>query len=210
MADFSVEVFDWNQLEQSKSLGKGIIDLRGIEPFEASEQTITLSSEKHGVKGYITIQLLFQPEIIVKSRKATSTFSTAGRAMTHIGSLPLDAGKGVVRGIGSVFKREFGGSRDKLDTFPAVPGAAAGQASHPVEEHSMVSGDTTGANAAAFPSLSRTPSSSGPPSEPGTLRVTMMSAKDLSTPEAKPYAVLRVGDKEFKTKHSNKTSSPEW
>lgn len=208
MADFSIEVFDWNQLEQSKSLGKGIINLRGIEPFEASEQTIALSSEKHGVKGYVTIRLLFQPEIIAKSRKATSTFSTAGRAMTQIGSLPLGAGKGVVRGIGNVFKRDFGGSHDKLDTFPAVPEAAAGQASHLVEEHS--GGNTTGANAAAFPSLSRTPSSSGPPSEPGTLRVTMMSAKDLSTPDAKPYAVLRVGDKEFKTKHGNKTSSPEW
>ncbi|OJA07635.1 hypothetical protein AZE42_01107 [Rhizopogon vesiculosus] len=209
VADFAVEVFDWNQLEQSKSLGRGAVNLRDIEPFEASEQTITLSLEKHGAKGQIAVRLVFQPEIIAKSRKATSTFSTAGRAMTQIGSLPLGAGKGVVRGIGSVFKRDFGGSHEKLDP-QAVPEAAAGQASHPVEEHSIVGGDTIGANAATFPSLSRTPSSSGPPSEPGTLRVTMMSAKDLSTPEAKPYAVIRVGDKETKTKHANKTSSPEW
>lgn len=130
--------------------------------------------------------------------------------MTQIGSLPFGAGKGVVRGIGSVFKREFGGSHEKLDVSQAVPEAAAGQASHPVEEHSIVGGDTAFANAAAFPSLSRTPSSSGPPSEPGTLRVTMMSAKDLSMAEARPYAVIRVGDKESKTKHSSKTSSPEW
>jgi len=210
VADFSIEVFDWNQLEQSKSLGRGTINLHDIEPFEASEQAIQLSSEKHGAKGQVTVRLTFQPEIIAKSRKATSTFSSAGRAMTQIGSLPFGAGKGVVRGFGNVFKKESGGSHEKLDTSHAVPEVAAGQASHPVGEHSIIGGDTAIANTAAFPSLSRTSSSLGPPSEPGTLRVTMISAKDLSTAEVKPYAVIRVGDKETKTKHSNKTSSPEW
>ncbi|KAG0700683.1 C2 domain-containing protein [Suillus ampliporus] len=208
-ANFSVEVFDWNQLEQSKSLGRGTINLRDIEPFTASEQMIELSSEKHGAKGQVAIRLLFRPEIIVKSRKATSTFSSAGRAMTHIGSLPFGAGKGVVRGIGSVFKKDFGGSHEKLDPFHAAPEAAAGQASHPIGEQ-IAGDDTSHATPTAFPSLSRTPSASGPPSEPGTLRVTIMSAKDVSMAETKPYAVIRVGDKEFKTKHGNKTSAPEW
>ncbi|KAG2155499.1 C2 domain-containing protein [Suillus clintonianus] len=206
-AEFSVEVFDWNQLEQSKSLGRGTINLRDIEPFEAAEQVIELSSEKHGAKGHVAIRLIFQPEIIAKSRKATSTFSSAGRAMTQIGSLPFGAGKGVVRGIGNVFKRDFGGSHEKLDVPHAVPEVAAGQASRPIGEQTAGE-DTT--PAPVFPSLSRTPSASGPPSEPGTLRVTMMSAKDVSMAETKPYAVIRVGDKEFKTKHGNKTSSPEW
>ncbi|KAG1757254.1 C2 domain-containing protein [Suillus lakei] len=208
-ADFSVEVFDWNQVEQSKSLGRGTINLRDIEPFEAAEQMIELSSEKHGAKGHVTIRLIFQPEIIAKSRKATSTFSSAGRAMTQIGSLPFGAGKGVVRGIGNVFKRDFGGSHEKLEVPHAVPEAAAGQASRPIGEHTA-NEYTTAPTASAFPSLSRTPSLSGPPSEPGTLRVTMISAKDVSMAETKPYAVIRVGDKEFKTKHGNKTSSPEW
>lgn len=211
-ADFSVEVFDWNQLEQSKSLGHGTINLRDIEPFEVAEQIIELSLEKHGAKGQVAIRLLFQPEIIVKSRKATSTltFSSAGRAVTQIGSIPFGAGKGVVRGIGHVFKRDFGDSREKLDVPHAIPEVPAGQASRPIGEHDTADGDTNAATASNFPSLSRTPSLSGPPSEPGTLKVTMISAKDVSMADTKPYAVLRVGDKEFKTKHGNKTSSPEW
>lgn len=129
--------------------------------------------------------------------------------MTQIGSLPFGAGKGVVRGIGNVFKRDFGGSHEKLDVPNATPEAAAGQASRPIGEYTA-NDDTNATTAAAFPSSSRTPSLSGPPSEPGTLRVTMMNAKDVSTAETKPYAVIRVGDKEFKTKHGNKTSAPEW
>lgn len=209
LADFSVEVFDWNQLEQSKSLGRGTINLRDIEPFEATEQMIELSSEKHGAKGRVAIRLIFQPEIIAKSRKTTSTFSSAGRAMTHIGSLPFGAGKGVVRGIGNVFKRDFGGSHEKLDVPHTIPEAATGQASRPIGEHTADE-DINAATSSAFPSLNRTPSLSGPPSEPGTLRVTMMSAKDVSMTDTKPYALIRVGDKEFKTKHGIKTSSPEW
>jgi hypothetical protein len=166
---------------------------------------LQLSSEKHGAKGQVAVRVVFQPEIIAKSRKATSTFSTAGRAMTQIGSLPLGAGKGVIHGLGSVFRKS---SHEKLGTSQVVPEAATGQASHPVGN--TVGGETIVANTAAFPSLSRTPSSSGPPSEPGTLRVTMISAKDLSMTDAKPYVVIRVGDKEIKTKHGNKTSSPEW
>jgi hypothetical protein len=129
--------------------------------------------------------------------------------MTQIGSLPFGAGKGVVRGIGNVFKRDFGGSHEKLDVSHNTPETAAGQASRPIGEYTA-DDDTNAATAAAFPSLSRTPSLSGPPSEPGTLRVTMMSAKDVSMADTKPYTVIRVGDKEFKTKHGNKTSSPEW
>ncbi|KAG0694141.1 hypothetical protein DFH29DRAFT_1035258 [Suillus ampliporus] len=92
-ADFSVEVLDWNQLEQSQSLGCGTTNLRNIEPPEAAEHIIKLSSEKHGTKGQVTILLIFQQEITAKSRKATSTFSSAGRATTQIESLPFGAGK---------------------------------------------------------------------------------------------------------------------
>ncbi|TEB05179.1 hypothetical protein FA13DRAFT_1580256, partial [Coprinellus micaceus] len=44
----------------------------------------------------------------------------------------------------------------------------------------------------------------------GTLTVTVVGAKDLASPDWKPYATLRVGDKEQKTKHTGKTSTPEW
>jgi hypothetical protein len=38
-----------------------------------------------------------------------------------------------------------------------------------------------------------------------------MDAKDLiGGQDVKPYAVVRVGEKEFKTKHAGKTVAPEW
>ncbi|CCM00331.1 uncharacterized protein FIBRA_02361 [Fibroporia radiculosa] len=46
--------------------------------------------------------------------------------------------------------------------------------------------------------------------EPGALRVVIMDAKDMSTGDVKPYVIVRVGDKEYKTKHSHKTATPEW
>ena len=207
-ADFTVEVFDWNQIEQAKSLGVGRINLADLEPFQGTPQVIPLS-DKHGQKGEIHIRLLFQPSIIAKSRKNTSTFSAAGRAMTQIGSIPVGAGKGVVHGIGGIFSRDFAKHNhsnkevDKSDEAPAPP---PGQASQPVH-----GGTTLGADGPIHPSANENRTASGPPQQPGTLRVTLLDAKDLSTDDdVKPYAVLRVGEKEHKTKHSQKTSSPEW
>jgi Ca2+-dependent lipid-binding protein len=62
---------------------------------------------------------------------------------------------------------------------------------------------------ASFPSLDEY---NGAPAshEPGTLRVTVLDASDLPHHDAKPYATVRVGDKEYKTKHTGKTSTPIW
>jgi len=41
--------------------------------------------------------------------------------------------------------------------------------------------------------------------------VSVLDAKDLiGGQDVKPYAVVRVGEKEFKTKHAGKTVAPEW
>ncbi|TFK30388.1 transmembrane protein [Coprinopsis marcescibilis] len=200
-ADFQLEVFDWNQIEQAKSLGIGRIDLASLEPFEASELSVPLSSQKHGEKGYIRIRLVFQPGIIAKQRKNTSTFTSAGRAMTQIGGLPVTAGKGVFHGVTGVFKRSGDKDRNELDV--ALADVPAGQASRPILGPAAAVG--TAGGLAAFPT-SDAPSSN----EPGTLRVTVIDAKDLSQSEIKPYVVLRVGDKEHKTKHTSRTAAPEW
>lgn len=197
-AELSVEIFDWNQIEQAKSLGTAKIEIEDIEPFQATERTLNLVSTKHGEKGQIRVRLVFQSEIIAKSRKNTSTFSTAGRAMTQIGGLPVTAGKGVLHGVTGVFKR---GDREQ-ETTPEIP-TASGQASQPVGLS-----DNLDARGAAFPTSNNT--MDGAPSEPGTLRVTILDAKDLSSHDSKPYATIRIGDKEFKTKHVGKTATPEW
>ncbi|KXN83626.1 hypothetical protein AN958_01192 [Leucoagaricus sp. SymC.cos] len=202
-ADLSVEVFDWNQIEQAKSLGTASIDLSNIEPFTSTERVLPLTHTKHGTHGQIRIRLLFHPEILAKSRQKTSTFSTAGRAVTQIGALPVTAGKGVFAGVTSVFKR---GDKDH-DDVPPVPDLPSGQASHPV---GAVGG--MGTQAEAFPQNTQNLSVDGSTAaQPGSLRVTVMDAKDIAPHETKAYVTLRVGDKESKTKHTpHKTALPEW
>lgn len=206
-ADFQIEVFDWNQIEQAKSLGSAKIELADLEPFNGVEREISLSHNKHGDKGRVSVRLMFQPEIIVKSRKNTSTFSTAGRAMTQIGHLPVGAGKGVLHGVTGVFRRGNGSDSedDKVSVkdFSTMP--AAGQASMPLNGN----GTSLSAAAAGFATSNGNASTTALAAEPGTLRVTVLDAKDLSTADVKPFVTVRIGDKEQKTKHV-KSATPEW
>jgi hypothetical protein len=156
--------------------------------------------------------MVFQPGIIMKSRKSTSTFSTAGRTMTAIGSAPISAGKGVLQGVAGVFKRGkdsedehnfFGlglGSSSASESKAVAPNIPGTQISQPVgegEQLPVVAASETNGHSA--------------PQEPGVLRVSILEAKDLTGgPDVKPYAVVRLGEKEFKTKHAGKTVAPEW
>lgn len=158
------------------------------------------------------IRLLFQPEIIAKTRKNTSTFSTAGRAMTQLGGMPVHAGKGVFHGVTGVahgmtgvLKKGFGGD-DTVNTVTAVEDGPSGQASHPIGQS-----DAMRNGGPAFP-VSQSAESAPPTAsqESGTLRVTVLDGKDLSTSDCKPYAIIRLGDKEVKTKPTGRTATPEW
>lgn len=222
-SDFWIELFDWNQIEQAKSLGKARIDLEQLEPFESVEQIVHLSSPKHGDKGTVRVRLLFSPEIILKERKNTSTFNTAGRAATQIGHIPMSAGRGVVQGVTGVFRRGKGtnsnaseseedGERtpatatlDKTPTISRFLGKKPSMASiH--EMPSIRAGTATVGNG----SLGADQNTDGSSLEPSAVRVSVLSCKDLSQSDVKPYATVRVGDKEYKTKHGQKTSCPEW
>lgn len=117
--------------------------------------------------------------------------------MTQIGALPVSAGRGVLHNVAGVFKR---GDRDH-EHHPADT-AISGQASQPVGLS-----DTLEAKSAFPPSPVENHAST---TDPGSLRVTVLGAKDLSTSDSKSYVTIRVGDKEFKTKHTSKTATPEW
>ncbi|KZT44501.1 tricalbin [Sistotremastrum suecicum HHB10207 ss-3] len=206
--NLSLEVFDWNQIEQSKSLGTADIKIDDLEPFHGVQRTLQLMHAKHGTKGEIQLRLNFQPEIIARSRKNTSTFSTAGRAMTQLGALPYGGAKGVVTGVGSaghkvtgLFKRDFA-APEAIDEVQEAP---TGQISQAVD---------SGSAPTPFPTRNEAMSSSASVQpEPGTLKVTVLGAKDLAGAaggDVKPYVVLKLGDKEHKTKHTSRTASPEW
>ena len=203
-------MFDWNQIDQAKSLGTAKIDLEDIEPLTAIERILALSSEKRGSKGQIKISMVFQPGIIMKSRKSTSTFSAAGRTMTAIGGAPISAGKGVLQGVAGVFKRGKDGEDDHNFFGFGSPSASEPKAVAPNVPGTQVSQPVGEGEGFAVSAASDTNGHSAP-QEPGILRVSILEAKDLTGgPDVKPYAVVRLGEKEFKTKHTGKTVAPEW
>ena len=173
------------------------------------ERTIPLSHDKHGDKGWIRVHLNFQPEIIVKSRAKTSTFSNASRATTQVGALPLHAGKGVFPGVTHSFGR--GGNHSSDDgSIVDVAEMTSGQASQPVGANSIGVGE----NVFTAPGQGITGAGghgNGHLAEPGILKVTVLEAKDYNPggDSLKPYVILRLGDKEHKTSHRHKSTSSE-
>lgn len=217
---FEVELLDWNQIEQAKSLGAGIVDIEALEPFEQKTVNVPLSTAKRGVKGEVQIRLVFKPSIIVKTRKNTSTFSSAGRAMTQVGGIPLGAGRGLVQGVGFAGKTMKGifGRGDKDDEPKAsleVPDASTARILPDIPTTGPV--DYTQAavtmTATAVPAAIATQEDQGGVHEYGMLKVTVLAAKDLAVApgdSVKPYVSVKVGEKELKTKHAGKTTTPEW
>ena len=201
---------------------------RSIEPFGACNQFVTLSTSKHGEQGRIQLNLLFQPAIIVKTRKNTSTFTSAGRTMTQLGSLPIAAGKGVL----GVFKhKDKDHEHESLhDSIAAGKGVLHGIFKHKDHDHESLQDGRVSTSTALLsspaPALQEAPVNNvlepglaafptkayidTPPgcNEPGMLQVVAASA--VLSDDSKAYVVLRVGDKEVKTKHSAKTTHPEW
>ncbi|GAA5987383.1 hypothetical protein JCM10908_001933 [Rhodotorula pacifica] len=97
-AEFLVEVHDWDRVGSSDKLGRALIDLDdGLEPFQAIERVIPLRDFRDSSKpaGEIRIRMVFTPQFMHRSRKATSTFSNVGRVGTAIGG-------GVVGGVANV------------------------------------------------------------------------------------------------------------
>jgi len=155
--------------------------------------------------------MIFKPQILIKTRKNTSTIAATGRAITQ---LPGGAAKGVL----GLFK----GKRPDDGGFAALAAEAeaeraqtgsVGQASRPADS----ANDPFTAGYKAFPSSENVTNGTGNGNgnlansvDPGTLRVQVVDAKDLTASDYKPYVVLRLGAKECKTKHTSKTSTPEW
>jgi Ca2+-dependent lipid-binding protein len=232
-AEMILEVYDWNQIGQDESIGKAPIDLAALEPFHPIQINVPLENRKHGQKGFVTIRMIFTPQIIAKSRKSTSTFSTAGRAVTQVGNAPVAVGKGVIGGVGVAgkgvaggvgavgkgVKGLFGGRKGSdadaslLASAPVIQEPPSTQITEPIAgapatASSHATGYTLDNSSQTFP---KTPTS-GNPME-GVLRVTVQSGKDLADSDGdqvRPYVMLSMGGKKFETKHLSKTNNAEW
>ncbi|CED82008.1 Ca2-dependent lipid-binding protein CLB1/vesicle protein vp115/Granuphilin A, contains C2 domain [Phaffia rhodozyma] len=218
---FEVEIFDWNQLEQAKSLGKGLIDLAVIEPFEALEATIPISTVKHGEQGSIRIRLVFQPAVIARARKNTSTFSTAGRAVQNVGHAPVaivgGVGKTAFKGVGLVGHgvgsvggfagRKIGLVKKKTDNGSEMLVEVPVDDASDIQDgpRRFTSETVEGTSPVTYSTDFASQNGQG---REGSLSVTVLSAKDLAE-EVKAEVSLSVGGKTQKTRH-HKSVSPEW
>ncbi|WVW80773.1 hypothetical protein I302_102759 [Kwoniella bestiolae CBS 10118] len=213
-AKFRFEINDWDRVGSATPIGNGFVDLAALEPFESSDLTLPVISDKHGEKGTLSIRVMFQPEIIARTRQKTSTFSQAGRVVTTIGGVPLGVGKGVVHGGGAVIggKKDKNGKEVLVEQPESADGAGAGF-DIPAGQVSEPSGQgldgTVSGGGVPGPKSTTLPIGEGQgPSEPGTLGITVIGAKDLKA-GTKPYVQLRLGGKTHKTDHV-KSSTPEW
>ncbi|EJT98006.1 tricalbin [Dacryopinax primogenitus] len=235
-AQFSLEVFDWNQIENDRTLGEGAVDITSLEPFVASEVSIPIADDKHGNSGEIKIRLLFTPQIIARQRQPTSTFGDVGRAMTRVGTMPLAGGRAIVTGVGQGVTEIAGiaggvvgvgsGIGHGISDVGSGIGAGVSKAtnifrrkdkdnSNVITEEEVAPASAVPASMAAAPVLAsvlagREAVGMDGPSQTGYLRVRIVSAKGLAGSDSlKPEVHLRVAEKEFKTKHA-KGTSPEW
>src|SRR5262249_47732304 len=99
-ADLRFEIFDWNQIQQSKPLGGGAIPLGGenVRSFTATQKEVPVTGVPHA-SGTIQLLLLWQPEFL--SRKKTGTMLSLGGATRMITAAPgavLGGTKAVVGG----------------------------------------------------------------------------------------------------------------
>ncbi len=211
---------DWDQVGKDESLGKAAINLADLEPFHSTERILSLQQPK-GTKGTVTIRVVFKPGFVARTRKTnTSTFSVAGRAVTQVGGLPFNVIKGTAQGVGTVGSKTFGLLRkNKITEDNETPLASGAVPDPPSTQISQPADMTDALKASGETSLPIVDSSvplakATPPTEPGTLKVTVASAKDLIGASVgdsvKPYVVLKIGKRECQTKHTGKTVTPEW
>ena len=142
-AEFGVEVYDWDRVGEflfpstlpgpkltarcrcagtPDKLGRALINVdEGIEPFQAVERVVPLRDFRDASKpaGEIRIRMVFTPQYLHRSRKATSTFSAAGRIGSTLGGGVVNVGGGVLQAgefvgkagvgaVGTVGKAGFG------------------------------------------------------------------------------------------------------
>lgn len=127
--------------------------------------------------------------------------------MTQFGHLPLGAGRGVAHGVTGIFRRDHAKNGTISELEEAVPPSPTIPV---VDKRSMTSVRSKPSLPHLGPQGEGVVANGGGLPEPGMLKVTVVSGKELVSNDIKPYVVVRVGEKEYKTKHMHKTANPEW
>lgn len=114
--NFQVDVYDWDIGGSSDFLGKAIINLDILEPFQKQEIVLGLD----GKSGTIRLSMLFKPDYVTRSRQGSSTFSgtfstpgkIVGAPVKGVGKGAVFVGGGMAKGA-SFLGRGFKGKKNK-------------------------------------------------------------------------------------------------
>ncbi|WEW58994.1 Tricalbin-2 [Emydomyces testavorans] len=123
VADFKVDVYDWDFGEKADFLGGASIALDALEPFRSQEVSLPLD----GKSGAIRLKLLFKPDYIMRSRQGSSTFSGTFATPGKIVGAPVKTvgmiGGGVVKGASFLKQGLLRGRHSSKDDSDASSGA---------------------------------------------------------------------------------------
>ncbi|KAI9599079.1 C2 domain-containing protein [Syncephalis fuscata] len=101
--DLRVEIFDWNQVNQDKRLGTGVVDLTQLEPGMGLPQQVQLNN---GTAGIVNLQLLFRPTFISKmTHRASTSLGHMVNPLTQVktvGNIAGSAARGGVRTVSTI------------------------------------------------------------------------------------------------------------
>ncbi|CCG84874.1 protein of unknown function [Taphrina deformans PYCC 5710] len=98
---FRVEVFDWDALDTDDFLGSAEIPLQSLTPLTQQQMEIALEGPKggSGKSGTLTLQLLFKPDFVIRTRRGSTT-----RALTMAAGVGMAPVKGITTGLQQVKK----------------------------------------------------------------------------------------------------------
>lgn len=190
--EMTLEVFDWNQIGGSKSLGTGVINLQSIQPVLPNEFMIPLQSKFN--QGEVLVRIKFMPEFLSSNKRKSgfgATFLAHGGAAVAGGVLDVTGavGKGALKGVGAVGKGVLGG-------------LSAGASAVGLKKSDRSSTILTAVQSTA----------SG---EAGSLTIHVIEAEGLQGVDrggtSDPYVKVTVGNQSvLKTKIKKETLAPSW
>lgn len=117
-----MEVFDWNQIGNSKKIASGSIQLDDLPLYEKAVKEIQLKNElskSSAPGGKLILHIVFRPSLVGRKRQNSGVVDGAARALTGIGtgvgsavtsggSFVGNKANSIVTGAGNVVGSGFG------------------------------------------------------------------------------------------------------
>lgn len=209
-------------------LGRARIDLASLEPMERADLTLPIVPHKDTKVGkeppVIHIRVLFRPAFLIRSRKATSTFSAVGRVGTGViggvgavgggiahagGAVGKGAvhgvgtvGKGAAQGVGTVGRGVFGGIRKVTGggshARQVSVNSTTGEVLPSLEEAPMSAEELEVIASSSSAPDARQDHAAASISSPGTLSITVDGFSHGEDMSDKKFVVIKNGSKVVK------------